>query len=699
MTTETATQRAAPWPAGSSTVKGLPPDWDAVATGEAGTVLCKTDGSVEDLSLGPCHALGILEDIQTPDEAAGRSLVELLGDSDLAQHLSTHLTSGNAVRGVVAWTRDGAGKRRWILFDVTPAEPGITVAMKDVTAFMREDLAKRVQRTRDDRLYYHGLNGGVMIHDDAGRMLRADEICAAMLGYTPTEAETLTLADLIHGYTDEGLARHWDRSRDGAYESGRGIWIRKGGGLTAFTGQRSILLDYGHRTLMRSTAISMEAHLKHHEVVSSCLGAVLRITDQLVESPTVHVLCGRAVKFARDALGLERCSIYLVQDGRAVGSWGTDEYGEPVDERDISFPLDETWKSLAGREGLYTQRSRVEWDVALFAHREGRMQPCGKGWLARTPIFSGDEMVAVFFNDSGVAGQPYEPARQEALEVYCSQFGSILTMKKAQEQKEAFDKRLREGERLQAMGSLAGSIAHDLNNLFVPVMACPTLAMKVIRDLENGTQELDVDGLTFLIESVRNGLKDVLMLLRDALVLGSEDEEDVATDLEIGEVVRGLVRSMQFQSLLKHNPGITFSQHMSDKPMHVRGSEARLRRVLINLNGNAADAMEGEGYLTIAARPITAAEHDGHPGFWPKDADACAYIEVIDTGSGISEENITRIFEPFFSTKEHTERSGTGLGLAIVFDMVSHFNGTVEVRSKVGKGTRFIVRLPLIQSS
>jgi len=695
MTIDPPTERKVPWPAGSSVVEGLPPNWDEIPSGEAATLQCRADGSVESLSLDSCHAVGVLQNIATPDEATGRDLTELLGDSDLAQHLAPHLAPDNTVKGVVAWIADSSGRRRWVVSDVTPSDHGITVTMRDVTDFMTRDLARRVQRSRDDRLYYHGLDGGVFIHDDAGRMLCTDRVRAEMLGYTSEELEALTLADLVHGYTDEGLARHWERCRDGAYESGRGIWVRKGGQLTAFTGQRSILLDYGQRALMRSTAISMEAHLKHHEILSSCLGAVLRITDQLVQSPNVHVLCGRAVKFAREAMGIERCSIYLVEDGMVGGSWGTDEYGQPVDESDISFPLDETWKSLARREELHTRRSRVEWNTDLFAHEDGKMYSCGKGWLARTPVFSGDELVAVFFNDSGSVDAPYEPARQEALEVYCSQLGSILAMKKAEEQKLALDKRLREGERLQAMGSLAGSIAHDLNNLLVPVVACPALAMKVVRDIERGTQDLDVDGLRFLIESIGSGLKDVQLLLRDALVLGSDDEEDVAADLEIGHVVQGLVRSVQFQSLMKHNPGITLSQHMSDKPMYVRGSEGRLRRILMNLTGNAVDAMEGEGYLTIAGRPVTAAEHDGHSGFWPKDADACAYIEVVDTGYGISEENITKIFEPFFSTKEHTQSSGTGLGLAIVFDMVDHFGGTVEVRSKVGKGTRFIVRLPL----
>jgi two-component system NtrC family sensor kinase len=107
---------------------------------------------------------------------------------------------------------------------------------------------------------------------------------------------------------------------------------------------------------------------------------------------------------------------------------------------------------------------------------------------------------------------------------------------------------------------------------------------------------------------------------------------------------------------------------------------SQMQQVFMNMLINAAEAMDGSGRLKLAIR------------FDPMEKSI--EMEFVDTGHGISEENMERIFDPFFTTKEVGH--GTGLGLAISYGIVKEHNGTISVQSEVGKGTTFVVRLPVV---
>jgi two-component system NtrC family sensor kinase len=106
---------------------------------------------------------------------------------------------------------------------------------------------------------------------------------------------------------------------------------------------------------------------------------------------------------------------------------------------------------------------------------------------------------------------------------------------------------------------------------------------------------------------------------------------------------------------------------------------SQIQQVFINITLNAAEAMDGQGELTI----VTRESQDGHH----------IEIGITDTGCGISEENMKRLFEPFYTTKEVGR--GTGLGLAISYGIIQRNNGTIQVKSHVGEGTTFTIRLPI----
>ena len=132
--------------------------------------------------------------------------------------------------------------------------------------------------------------------------------------------------------------------------------------------------------------------------------------------------------------------------------------------------------------------------------------------------------------------------------------------------------------------------------------------------------------------------------------------------------------------LLEHQlqtSNIQLHRGLSPKPTVVQGAEFKLQQVFLNLILNARDAMPNGGWLSIDSRV----------------EEGCAVIEVTDTGSGIANEDLSRIYDPFFTTKKVGQ--GTGLGLSIVYGVIKEHGGTIGCKSGPGEGTRFTVTLPL----
>ena len=175
-----------------------------------------------------------------------------------------------------------------------------------------------------------------------------------------------------------------------------------------------------------------------------------------------------------------------------------------------------------------------------------------------------------------------------------------------------------------------------------------------------------IERQTFRAAKIVNGL---LNLARPA----QTDSSAVDVNAVINDVL----------ALLEHQlrtGRIQVRKELSATPLLVQGIEYKLQQVFLNLFLNARDAMPRGGWLTIATR----------------DGDAGAAIEIADTGSGIPPEQLSRIYDPFFTTKEIGK--GTGLGLSITYGIVQEHGGTITCDSSLGHGTRFVLSLPAASS-
>ena len=223
------------------------------------------------------------------------------------------------------------------------------------------------------------------------------------------------------------------------------------------------------------------------------------------------------------------------------------------------------------------------------------------------------------------------------------------------------EEQLRQSQKMDAVGRLAGGIAHDFNNLLVVINGYADFLLDDPADERTGTfaQEIRAAGgraaaLTeqLLAFSRRQVLQPEVMSLNRAVI-----EMTSMLDRLIGD-------------------GITTELHLDEHLHMTEADRSKIDQVLLNLVVNARDAMAGRGTLTIATR------NDGDD----------VLLEVSDTGEGIDEATLARIFEPFFTTKDPGQ--GTGLGLSTVYGIVSQSGGTIDVRSAVGDGATFTIRLP-----
>jgi two-component system NtrC family sensor kinase len=244
----------------------------------------------------------------------------------------------------------------------------------------------------------------------------------------------------------------------------------------------------------------------------------------------------------------------------------------------------------------------------------------------------------------------------------------------AQRQLDSLREQLTETQRLATIGTIAAVIAHEFNNLLTPIVSYSQYALNSAQS-ETPDMELVKKALTKSFQSAEKASRICASLL--GLARGQPTLGQVEVQKLVDEVLSVLAREPRKDGIalrVQVEPGLS-----------VHGDSVQLEQVLLNLLINARHAMLNRGgSLTVKACKVA--------------DNAEAKIQVIDTGCGIPEKLMPKIFQPFFTTKGTTrpgEQRGTGLGLAICKEIVDRHSGRIEVESQAGKGTTFSVFLPI----
>ena len=250
--------------------------------------------------------------------------------------------------------------------------------------------------------------------------------------------------------------------------------------------------------------------------------------------------------------------------------------------------------------------------------------------------------------------------------------------------------RIATSNRMASLSVLAGGVAHDLNNALGPLVTLPDVILSELEDLKRGEladdRELRADVVTIKSSALRAAqtIKDLMLLGRP----GASSKE--AHDLN--DVVASFAASDPLRLPGQRGASIPVAIDLAPEALNVTISESHVVRALSNLVRNAAEAMAQAGEITIVTRSVHLSEELARHETIP--AGSYALVSVIDTGQGIAEPDLRRIFEPFFSTKRLVEHSGSGLGLAIVHGVVKEHGGFLDVTSALGKGTTITLYFP-----
>ncbi|MGD0281034.1 MAG: ATP-binding protein [Dissulfurispiraceae bacterium] len=245
-------------------------------------------------------------------------------------------------------------------------------------------------------------------------------------------------------------------------------------------------------------------------------------------------------------------------------------------------------------------------------------------------------------------------------------------------EREALENQLRQSQKMEAIGQLAGGVAHDFNNILTAIIGYGSLAlMKIAKD--------DPERLN--IEHILQGAEKASHLTKD-LLLFSRKQVSERKCLDLNEIIR---KTEKFLTMIV-GEDISCKTLLHSGAVPVLADEHQLEQVLMNLATNGRDAMPNGGTFSITTEPIRfdqefiTAHGYGQPGMF-------ALITVSDTGEGMDKDTQQRIFEPFFTTKGMGK--DTGLGLSIVYGIVKGHDGYINIYSEPGVGTTFKIYLPM----
>lgn len=232
---------------------------------------------------------------------------------------------------------------------------------------------------------------------------------------------------------------------------------------------------------------------------------------------------------------------------------------------------------------------------------------------------------------------------------------------------------LRQAQKMEVLGQIAGGVAHDFNNILQAIQGFTELA----RDPAITSEERDSALMEVMMAADR-----AAQMTRQLLAFGRRQTLEV-TDTDVVELTQHLTRMLR--RLLGEM--ITLSCTAIGKVPHVRCDRTQIEQVLMNLCLNARDAMPNGGRIRITIQESAvpsdlAANHTG----------SFVQIKVTDTGAGMDQKTLARIYEPFFTTKGPGK--GSGLGLSVVYGIIQQHHGVIHAESEPGKGTTFCIFLP-----
>ena len=303
-------------------------------------------------------------------------------------------------------------------------------------------------------------------------------------------------------------------------------------------------------------------------------------------------------------------------------------------------------------------------DKPIINEKESVLRNGNKVWIAWTyrPIFDNIENLK---------------------EILC--IGTDITeLKCAEQEKRELEARLQRAQKMEAIGTLAGGVAHDLNNILSGIVSYPEL---LLMDIPQDSP------LRKPILTIQKAGERAAAIVQDLLTLARRGVITTKV-VNLNSIISEYLKSPEFENLRMHHPNVKIRTDFETNLLNILGSPVHLTKTIMNLVTNAAEAIPNLGEIVISTKNRYIDKSlNGYDKV--KEGDY-VILCVRDTGIGISAGDLERIFEPFY-TKKVMGKSGTGLGMAVVWGTVKDHKGYIDVKSTDGKGTDFAIYFPVIR--
>lgn len=516
------------------------------------------------------------------------------------------------------------GSTDWIRWEIRPwhqadgAIGGVIIFSEDITTRKQAELALRASEA-EFRTLIESASDGILVSNTAGRLLEVNAAACQMLGYVREELVQMGVVDMVAVGEMVRILPEMAKLSEGDVVRSEWLCRRKDGSQFPAEISATVLPDGRLQCIMRDITQRKLAEDKIREQASL-----------LDKARDAIIVCGPEE---------EHRILYWNRSAERLYGW---QSGEVLGRSQMELLNRDPVQFLAVMKAVMTQG---EWVGEMQQYdKQGRLVIVESRWTLIRDVH----------------GSPK----------------SVLSINTDITERKELEQQFLRSQRMESIGTLAGGIAHDLNNVLAPVM----MSIELLKMQERNSQKQNI--LSTIEGSAKRGadlVKQVLSFAR-----GVEGRQ---LTVQVGHLLTE-IEKITNETFLK---SIRVSCDIAPHLWLVQGDPTQIHQVLLNLCVNARDAMPHGGCLRLSARNLVM---DGQCAAMIAEAKPGPYlhIQVEDNGTGMSPEVMERMFEPFFTTKELGK--GTGLGLSSVVAIVKSHHGLLRVESEMEKGTTFHIYLP-----
>lgn len=518
----------------------------------------------------------------------------------------------------------------------------------------------------------------ILLIDKEGKIVDCNPALADMTGYPLHELKGKKLQEIEPPEYAENVSTNIETligTGEATFESG---YLKKNG-ETVLTEVHARLCKTGEET----SIVSVVRDIRDRKLLKKREETRLKILEKMTANAPLKDLLSMIVNFVEEQAPGALCSVLLADNQKHILRHGAavslpEEYNRAVDGLRIANKM-----GSCGTAAFTKQRVIVD-DISTHPFWKGFKPAFDAGLRScwSEPVLDSDGEIlgtfAIYRKNPGI------PTSEEInlIEVAANLANLAISLVRGKEEQERLHEQLRHIQKIDAIGQLAGGIAHDLNNLLTPILVYGDMIKSKLAPEDSNNKR--VDGIMLAANKARDLNQKLLSFSRKQIL--------TLETINLNHLINDF--SDVFKRAIPEN--IILEITTDSNSLFIYADRGQLEQTILNLVVNARDAITVNGSISIHTSRVIIDDESmrQYPGI---KADTYVLLKISDNGCGMDEEVCKRVFEPFFTTKEAGK--GTGFGLAMAYGIIKQHNGYIVLKSTPGEGTTFFIYLPAVNET